>query len=146
MFTRGWIIFLILPASSPGSRSIRSFVLRQGRLTHAQSRALDELLPRYGLDVSQSPFDFQEIFNRDAKRSLEIGFGDGENLLVLARAHPDEDFLGIEVHRPGVGRLLLALEAEKITNARVVCADAVEVLARSMPDTSLDTVLLYFPD
>ncbi|MGH8307642.1 MAG: tRNA (guanosine(46)-N7)-methyltransferase TrmB [Gammaproteobacteria bacterium] len=134
------------PTPAPLSRGIRSFVLRQGRLTAAQARALTELLPRYGLDISQAPLDFQQIFGRDARCTLEIGFGDGENLLALARAHPDEDFLGIEVHSPGVGRLLMALETEKITNVRVVCADAVEVLSRCVPDSSLDTVLLYFPD
>ncbi len=115
-------------------------------MTPAQSHALDALLPRYGLDVSQSPFDFQNTFGRNTKRTLEIGFGNGENLLALARTHPDEDFLGIEVHRPGIGHLLMALDAEKITNVRVICADAVEVLSKCVPDTSLDTVLLYFPD
>lgn len=130
----------------PAPPRIRSFILRQGRITSAQMRALNGLLPVYGLDISQIPFDFQRIFGRDAKRTLEIGFGNGETLLELARTRPDEDFLGIEVHSPGVGRLLMGIEAEQIKNLRVVCADAVEVLTYCLPDASLDAVLLYFPD
>ncbi|MGA9852217.1 MAG: tRNA (guanosine(46)-N7)-methyltransferase TrmB [Gammaproteobacteria bacterium] len=136
----------LTPAPLSPGRSIRSFVRREGRMTPAQSRALDELLPRYGLSIAQALFDFRQIFGRDARRTLEIGFGNGDTLLALTRAHPDEDFLGIEVHRPGIGRLLMALEAEKITNVRLVCADAMEVLTRCAPEASLDTVLLYFPD
>ena len=91
----------------PVVRRIRSFVLRQGRMTPGQNRALDELLPHYG--VPAGPIDLATLFGRDARRTLEIGFGDGDNLAELARRHPEQDFLGIEVHRPGVGRLLLAL-------------------------------------
>jgi len=127
-------------------RAIRSFVLRQSRITAAQQRALQTLLPRYGLDPEPGRFDFPLIFGRDAHRTLEIGFGNGATLLALAGAHPDQDFLGIEVHRPGIGRLLLALEAERLVNVRVVCADALEVLTHCVPDTSLDAVLAYFPD
>lgn len=134
-----------MPAAGP-QRTIRSFVLRQGRITRAQQSAFASLMPRYGLDPAQVPFDFAAIFGRDAHRTLEIGFGNGENLLALARAYPDEDFIGIEVHRPGIGYLLRALDAEKITNLRVICANAVDVLTKCVPDTSLDTVLLYFPD
>src|SRR5574337_884096 len=83
-------------------RRIRSFVPRQSRATRAQRRALQTLLPKFGLDPEQGRFDFAAIFGREAHRTLEIGFGNGENLLALARAHPDEDFLGVEVHRPGV--------------------------------------------
>jgi tRNA (guanine-N7-)-methyltransferase len=127
-------------------RVIRSFVLRQSRITAAQQRALQILLPKYGLDPAHGLFDFRVIFGRDARRTLEIGFGNGESLLALARAHPKGDFLGVEVHRPGVGRLLLALEAEKLANVRVVCADAAEVLTRCVPDASLDALLIFFPD
>ena len=127
-------------------RSIRSFVLRQSRITPAQERALRELLPKYALDPGPGMFDFQAHFNRNARRTLEIGFGNGDTLLELARAHPEEDFLGIEVHRPGIGRLLKALAAEKLTNVRVICADAVEVLNHCVPDASLDGLLVYFPD
>lgn len=127
-------------------RRIRSFVRRQSRTTRAQWRALQTLLPKYGLDPEPDLFDFAAIFGREVRRTLEIGFGNGENLLALARAHPDEDFLGVEVHRPGIGRLLLALEAEKLGNVRIVCADALEVLGRCVADASLDAVLIFFPD
>lgn len=127
-------------------RAIRSFVLRQGRLTPAQQRALKSLLPKYGLDPAAGTFDLPRIFGRNARRTLEIGFGNGATLAELARQHPHEDFLGIEVHRPGMGRLLMTLDLEQIKNVRVACADAVEVLSRCLPDDSLDALLLYFPD
>ena len=127
-------------------RAIRSFVLRQGRLTPAQQHALESLLPKYGLDPAAGTFDLPRIFGRNVRRTLEIGFGNGATLAELARQHPHEDFLGIEVHRPGVGRLLMTLGLEQITNVRVACADAVEVLTRCLPDDCLDALLLYFPD
>lgn len=125
-------------------RRIRSFVLRQGRMTHAQNRALDELLPKYTLP--EGTLDLTALFGRDARRSLEIGFGNGDTLAELARRHPDEDFLGVEVHRPGVGRLLNALQAGGLTNVRVACDDAVKLCSECLPDASLDAVLIYFPD
>src|SRR5579871_6376465 len=94
----------------PVLRRVRSFVLRQGRMTPGQERALEKMLPRYALP--EGPLDWKAMFGRDAKRTLEIGFGDGHNLVELARRHPEQDFLGCEVHRPGVGRLLLKLEAD----------------------------------
>ncbi len=127
-------------------RAIRSFVLRQGRLTAAQQRALKGLLPKYGLDPAAGTFDLPRIFGRHARRTLEIGFGNGATLAELARQHPHEDFLGIEVHRPGVGQLLMTLDLEQINNVRVACADAVEVLHQCLPDDSFDALLLYFPD
>ena len=134
-----------MPAAGP-QRTIRSFVLRQGRITRGQRTAFTRLMPRYGLDPAHGAFNFTSLFGRGARRTLEIGFGNGEALLALAHAYPEEDFLGIEVHRPGIGRLLLALEAEQLHNVRVVCADAVDVLQRCVPDASLDAVLLFFPD
>ncbi|HEX5339707.1 MAG TPA: tRNA (guanosine(46)-N7)-methyltransferase TrmB [Gammaproteobacteria bacterium] len=115
-------------------------------MTPAQSRALDELLPHYGLQSEAGEFDFPRIFGRDAQRTLEIGFGNGDTLLELAQLHPDRDFIGIEVHRPGIGRLLNALAHAALDNVRVVCVDAVQILDRCVPDASLDAVLLYFPD
>lgn len=133
---------------NPALRKIRSFVLRAGRITAAQQRALTELWPKYGLEVSPSGevFDLDRIFGRKAKRSLEIGFGNGENLIGLARAHPERDFIGVEVHRSGVGHLLLEIEASQLSNVKVICYDAVEVLERFIAPTALDEILILFPD
>jgi tRNA (guanine-N7-)-methyltransferase len=125
-------------------RRIRSFVLRQGRMTPGQERALAEVLPRYCLPAG--PIDFRALFGRDARRTLEIGFGDGHNLAELARRHPEQDFLGAEVHRPGVGRLLLTVEADRIDNIRVLDDDVMPALRERLPDQSLDAILIYFPD
>jgi tRNA (guanine-N7-)-methyltransferase len=127
-------------------RSIRSFVLRAGRTTAAQQRALESLWPKYGLDCRDEPFALAALFGRDAPCTLEIGFGNGANLAALARAHPERNYLGVEVHRPGVGRLLLALEQEGLTNVRVICQDAVEVLERQIAPGSLAELLILFPD
>ncbi|RMG28640.1 MAG: tRNA (guanosine(46)-N7)-methyltransferase TrmB, partial [Gammaproteobacteria bacterium] len=124
---------------------IRSFVRREGRLTPAQARALERLLPRFGLPET-GPWDPVAIFGREARVTLEIGFGNGEVLATLAAAAPREHFLGIEVHRPGVGRLLQRLEREGLTNVRVSTRDAVEALEHQVPEGSLDRVLIYFPD
>jgi tRNA (guanine-N7-)-methyltransferase len=129
-----------------GHRKVRSFVLRQGRFTPAQQRAFDELWPRYGLDYTGTPRDFDGVFGRRAKRVLEVGFGNGEALRFAARQDPDRDLIGIEVHAPGVGRLLNALAADEASNVRVYHHDAVEVLQHEIPDASLDEVRIYFPD
>jgi tRNA (guanine-N7-)-methyltransferase len=131
-------------ASHP--RSIRSFVVRGGRTTEAQSRALRELWPRYGLAFAPQQLDLDAVFGRIAPRVLEIGFGNGEHLASLAAAHPTHDYLGVEVHPPGVGRLLLTLEARRLGNVRVICHDVVEVLAAQLAPASLDEVLILFPD
>jgi tRNA (guanine-N7-)-methyltransferase len=127
-------------------RAIRSFVTRAGRITAAQERALEELWPRYGIEVAHAPLDLEALFGRPARKVAEIGFGNGENLLALAASRPQDDFLGIEVHRPGVGRLLLQLKERELTNVRVVCHDAVEVLERNLCAGSLDEILILFPD
>jgi tRNA (guanine-N7-)-methyltransferase len=127
-------------------RPIRSFVTRAGRITPAQQRALATLWPKYGLDTLEDRLDLERVFARAAPRTLEIGFGNGENLLALAAAHPDRDYLGIEVHRPGVGRLLLALEERHLGNVRLICRDAVEVLERHIAPSSLEEILILFPD
>jgi tRNA (guanine-N7-)-methyltransferase len=126
-------------------RRIRSFVLRAGRTTPAQERALGELWPSYGIDV-RGTLDLEAIFGRTAPRCLEIGFGAGEVIGSLAENHPHTDYLGIEVHRPGVGRLLLRAQLGCLKNLRIICHDAVDVLRDHVPDRSLDEVLVFFPD
>lgn len=127
-------------------RRIRSFVRREGRLTPGQQRALDELYPRYGLERPAGRLDLAAAFGREAPVVLDIGFGDGEALAELALAHPERNYLGIEVYRSGVGRLLRALEREGIDNVRVLEADAVEVLRQHLASRSLAGVQLFFPD
>ena len=134
------------PPDAPRRRAIRSFVVRAGRMTVAQERAWAELWPRFGLESADAPLDLAAVFGREAPRTLEIGFGNGESLVALASEHPERDFLGIEVHRPGVGHLLLRVEELGLRNLRVICRDAVEVLGRCITEASLDEVLLYFPD
>ncbi len=127
-------------------RPIRSFVLRAGRVTAAQERALTELWPAFGIEFAGAPIDFDAAFGRSAPRCLEIGFGAGEVIGALAQAHPENDYLGVEVHRSGVGRLLLQAEQAGLANLRIICHDAVEVLASAIPDRSFDEVLIFFPD
>jgi len=127
-------------------RAIRSFVTRSGRITSAQERALHELWPLYGIELGAAPLDLDALFGRRARRVVEIGFGNGENLLALATSRPADDFLGIEVHRPGVGRLLLQVQERGLGNVRVVCHDAVEVLDRYLGGPCLDEILILFPD
>jgi tRNA (guanine-N7-)-methyltransferase len=134
------------PPGTPPRRAIRSFVVRAGRMTVAQERAWVELWPRFGLEGTDAPLDFVAAFGREAPRTLEIGFGNGESLVALATGHPERDFLGIEVHRPGVGHLLLRIEELGLRNLRAICRDAVEVLQNCVAEASLDEVLLYFPD
>ena len=132
--------------AEPGRRAIRSFVLRQGRFTDAQQRAFDRLWPRFGLDYAGTPRDFDAVFGRQAPRVLEIGFGNGEALRFAAARDPGRDHIGIEVHAPGVGRLLNALDADGTGNVRVYHHDAVEVLEREIADGALDELRIYFPD
>jgi len=127
------------------ARKIRSFVRREGRLTTGQQRALQDLWPRFGLETS-AMLDLDTIFARKAPRTLEIGFGNGDALLAMAAAQPETDFIGIEVHRPGVGRLLRGLEQGALKNVRVIREDAVAVLENCLPDNCLDRLLLFFPD
>lgn len=126
-------------------RRIRSFVLRAGRVTAAQQRALEQLWPVHGLEPTET-LDLDTVFGRRAPRCLEIGFGVGEVIGSLAEAHPQIDYLGVEVHRAGVGRLLLRAAEARLTNLRIICRDAVEVLRDSLADDSLDEVLVFFPD
>jgi len=134
--------------SAPGAprRAIRSFVKRGGRITAAQQRALAELWPRYGVDFDGTPLELAALFGRRAPCTVEIGFGDGETLVALATAHPERDYLGLEVHAPGVGHCLLRAAAAGLSNLRVLQHDAVEVLEQSIAAAALDEVLVYFPD
>ena len=125
---------------------VRSYVLRAGRITRAQRRALDELLPLWGLPFSHGTLDLDAVFGRQARRVMEIGFGDGGNLLELAAGSPGVDFIGVEVHPPGIGHCLLGIESHALSNVRVIAHDAVEVLGSLFGPDSLDDVLLYFPD
>jgi len=127
-------------------RSVRSFVLRAGRATAGQQRALTQLWPKYGVEFSSTALDLPTLFGRAAPRMLEIGFGAGEALLEFASAHPEIDCIGVEVHRPGVGRLLLGAEAATLSNLRVICHDAVEVLQHQLPPASIALVHIFFPD
>ncbi|MGB0712609.1 MAG: tRNA (guanosine(46)-N7)-methyltransferase TrmB [Gammaproteobacteria bacterium] len=138
-----------LPKGHP--RGIRSFVRRQGRLTLGQEHALDEFWPIFGVDIgvptSSSPlWDLDALFGRRAPRVLEIGFGNGESLAFMAREAPDTDFLGIEVHRPGVGHLLMRMHEMELRNIRVICHDAVPILKNHLRPGSLHGVQIYFPD
>jgi tRNA (guanine-N7-)-methyltransferase len=125
---------------------VRSFVTRAGRVTAAQERALAELWPKFGVSFESQALDLDALFGRRAPRVMEIGFGNGDHLAAIAKAHPERDYLGVEVHRPGVGRLLLAIEAGELANVRIVCHDAVAVLEEQIPLASLDEVLIFFPD
>jgi tRNA (guanine-N7-)-methyltransferase len=125
---------------------IRSYVLRQGRTTAAQARAQRELLPRYGIAYVSQPLDLDAAFGRKAPKILEIGFGMGETTAAIAAAHPENDYLGIEVHAPGVGSLLNRVHALGLTNVRVIQHDAVEVFEHMIAPASLDGVHVFFPD
>ena len=127
-------------------RTIRSYVLRQGRVTPAQQRALTELFPKYGLPFAPNPLDAKTVFGRTAPLVLEIGSGMGETTAEIAHAHPETDFVAIEVHSPGVGSLLRKIEALELKNLRVIRHDAVEVLERMIPDGALAGIHLFFPD
>ncbi|MEE2001731.1 tRNA (guanosine(46)-N7)-methyltransferase TrmB [Alkalimonas sp. MEB108] len=127
-------------------RKIRSFVLREGRLTKAQKLALEQHWPTLGVDYQPAPLDLTALFGREADTVLEIGFGMGKSLVQMAAAAPEKNFIGIEVHRPGVGACLADAATAGISNLRVFQHDAVDVLAQMIPDNSLATIQLFFPD
>lgn len=139
-------VYSVADSNNKSLRSIRSFVRREGRITPAQQRALKDLWSRYGLEAGEAPIDFVRVFGRAAPVILEIGFGNGEALAAAAAAHPETDYLGIEVHRPGAGSLLRRLSVQGSSNVRVMLADAKEVLATRIPEASLSAVHLFFPD
>lgn len=127
-------------------RPIRSFVLRQGRLTDAQQRAINSGMPLFGVAYAEQQLDLNQLFGREAPKILEIGFGMGESTASIAHSHPEQDFLGIEVHTPGVGSLLRQIQELGLNNLRLIQHDAVEVLRHMIADTSLDGVHIFFPD
>lgn len=127
-------------------RAIRSFVLRTGRMTKGQEAAYQQYWPVAGLMLESGPLDIAACFGRQAPVVFEIGFGMGQSLVDMAAAAPDTDFIGVEVHKPGVGRLLMAMGEQQLGNVRVYCDDAVEVLQQCIADDSLDRVQVYFPD
>jgi tRNA (guanine-N7-)-methyltransferase len=125
---------------------IRSYVLRQGRVSNAQRQALDTLGPRFGIPYSAQMLELAQTFGRDAPKILEIGFGMGESTATIAQAHPENDYLAIEVHSPGVGSLLKQIGEMNLANIRIIQHDAVEVLRDMIPDNALDGVHIFFPD
>ncbi len=127
-------------------RTIKSFVLRQGRVTKGQEEALQALWPVFGIDKGDSVLDLPALFGRNAPVTLEIGFGNGDSLAQMAQAAPERDFIGIEVHTPGVGHLLKRVGEMGLTNVRVMNSDALDILQQRIPAASLDRVQLFFPD
>ncbi len=127
-------------------RPIRSFVLRQSRTSNAQRRAVEQELPRFGIPYAPERLDLDAAFGRQAPRIVEIGFGMGESTADYASRHPEIDFLGMEVHTPGVGNLLQLLAAQQLTNVRIIQHDAVEVLNHMIPESSLRGIHIFFPD
>ncbi|MCE0759914.1 MULTISPECIES: tRNA (guanosine(46)-N7)-methyltransferase TrmB [unclassified Marinobacter] len=127
-------------------RGVRSFVLRQGRMTEGQKKAFDRSWPKYGLSRDNGMIDPREVFGRDNMLNLEIGFGMGKSLADMAEAAPEQDFIGVEVHLPGVGALLKDVEDRGLENVRVYNIDANDVIDLCLPDASLDRVMIFFPD
>lgn len=134
------------PQEKPYYHRIRSFVKRESRLTAGQQRALDEQWPIYGMSKDQGMCDLDVVFGRNAKRIFEIGFGNGELLATVAERDPEIDYIGVEVHAPGVGHLLIKVKEAGLSNVRVFQEDAVEVLEEAIPEQALDGVCIFFPD
>jgi tRNA (guanine-N7-)-methyltransferase len=130
----------------PIQRKIRSFVMRAARMTDGQKKSLDDNWANYGLTLADGPLDLESTFHRKSDVVLEIGFGMGDSFVDMAIAAPEKDFIGIEVHLPGIGRMLNRTEKEQVSNIRCYKEDAVEILQQCVSDGSLSTVQLFFPD
>jgi tRNA (guanine-N7-)-methyltransferase len=135
----------MLSSEKKSLRRIRSFIRRQGRITQGQQFALDSHWDKYCLDPTID-YDFNHVFGRVAPLIVEIGFGTGDCLAMMAAANPDINYIGFEVHRPGVGHLMLLLEQQGLSNVRIYCHDAIDIIEYKLPDHSLVGVHLFFPD
>jgi tRNA (guanine-N7-)-methyltransferase len=133
-------------ATDLSKRHIRSYVLRQGRVSPAQQRACETLLPRFGIAYTAQTLNLEQAFGRSAPKILEIGFGMGDSTATIALAHPENDYLALEVHTPGVGNLLKLIDSQQIPNIRIIQHDAVEVLRDMIAANTLDGVHIFFPD
>ena len=127
-------------------RQIKSFVLRQGRLSQRQETALNLLSTQYLLDPEQNDYDWSKLFNNPKQVVLEIGFGMGKSLIDMAKVNPETYYIGIEVHKPGLGAILADIQDQELSNIRLFCADAVKVLSQCIKDNSLDAIHIFFPD
>lgn len=134
------------PYSVENPRAIRSYVIRGGRLTAAQEYALEHYWPKYGIDDTKSLQDIDSLFDSNGPIVMEIGFGMGDSLLAMAKGNPDKNFIGVEVHRPGVGKLLHEIETNELSNLKIWCHDAKEILADCIADNALSAVQIFFPD
>lgn len=132
--------------TAPHFRTIKSFVIRAGRMTQGQKVAMETGWKDYGLEITEAPLDFQQIFANNKPITLEIGFGMGQSLFTMAQQTPEHNFIGIEVHKPGVGALISLLQEQQLSNVRIFNCDALDVLKQAIPDQSLDRLLLFFPD
>jgi tRNA (guanine-N7-)-methyltransferase len=133
-------------SSSSSRRPIRSYVIRAGRQTDAQRKALDLYWSDYVIEYHATPLDLNTLFAEQARLVVEIGFGMGDSLLEMAKSDPHSNFLGIEVHRPGIGKLLHGITQHELTNLKVICHDAKEVIAQCFTDETIDRLLIFFPD
>lgn len=137
-----------MPDSVPdeNKRPIRSYVIRSGRLTDAQRKAIESYWDKYVVEYAMEPLKLETLFEKPQPLTVEIGFGMGDSLLEMAKNAPDKNFLGIEVHQPGVGKLLNGIAENQLSNIKLICHDAREILETGLPDHCIDRLLLFFPD
>lgn len=135
-----------MTAPTDSKRPVRSYVIRSGRLTDSQRKAIEKHWQEHVLDYEGTPLPLEDLFPESGQLTVEIGFGMGDSLLAMAEAQPDMNFIGIEVHKPGVGKLLHGIQKLGLQNLKIVCHDAVEVLEHSFAPESIDRILLFFPD